>query len=55
MDALIVTLFVSLVLAAAGVGFLVWSVARGTHDHDERLALLPLEDDDVVRHEADRG
>lgn len=43
MDALIITLFVSLVLAGAGLLLLVVTVARGTHDHDARLALLPLE------------
>ena len=45
MDILILTLFVSLVLAAAGIGFFIWSVKQGTHEHSERLALLPLEDD----------
>jgi len=46
MDVLILTLFVSLVLAAAGVGLFIWSVRQGTHEHIDRLALLPIEDDD---------
>lgn len=45
MEILILTLFVSLVLAGAGVGFFVWSVRQGAHEHADRLALLPLQDD----------
>jgi cbb3-type cytochrome oxidase maturation protein len=45
-DVLILTLFVSLILAGAGVGLFIWSVRQGTHEHAERLALLPIEDDD---------
>lgn len=47
MEVLILTLFVSLALAALGVGFFVWSVAKGTGEHSARLALLPLERDEV--------
>jgi cbb3-type cytochrome oxidase maturation protein len=47
MEVLILTLFVSLALAALGVGFFVWSVAKGTGEHSDRLALLPLEHDAV--------
>jgi cbb3-type cytochrome oxidase maturation protein len=47
MEVLILTLFVSLTLAGLGVGFFVWSVAKGTGEHSDRLALLPLEDDDA--------
>ena len=47
MEILILTLFISLVLAAAGVGLFIWSVNQGTHEHAERLALLPLEPDDL--------
>lgn len=46
MDVLILTLFFSLMLAGAGVGLFIWSVKQGTHEHAERLALLPIEDDD---------
>ena len=45
MEVLILTVFVSLVLAAAGVGLFVWSIKSGTHEHADRLALLPIEDD----------
>lgn len=44
MEVLILTTFVSLLLAAAGVGLFVWSVRARTFDHAERLALLPLDD-----------
>lgn len=47
MEILILTLFVSLTLAIAGIGFFVWSVKQGTLDHSERLALLPIESDDL--------
>lgn len=47
MDALILTLAVSLALAAAAVGLLVWTIAQGTIDHGERLALAPLRDDET--------
>lgn len=46
MEVLILTIFVSLALAALGVGFFVWSVQKGTGEHAERLALLPLEPDE---------
>lgn len=45
MDVLILTIFVSLALAALGVGFFVWTVRAGTGEHADRLALLPLEQD----------
>ncbi|HEY8426774.1 MAG TPA: hypothetical protein VIL20_00305 [Sandaracinaceae bacterium] len=46
MEVLILTLFVSLALAALGVGFFVWIVRAGTSEHADRLALLPLEQDE---------
>ena len=45
MEVLILTTFVSLVLATAGVGLFVWSARARTFDHADRLALLPLRDD----------
>lgn len=45
MDALILTMFVSLVLGAGGVAMFAWLVRARTFDHADRLALLPLEDD----------
>jgi cbb3-type cytochrome oxidase maturation protein len=44
MEVLILTTFVSVSLAAAGVGLFVWSVRARTFDHTDRLAILPLED-----------
>ncbi len=43
MEVLILTIFVSLALAALGVGFFAWTVRAGSSEHDDRLALLPLE------------
>ncbi len=45
MDALILTMFVSLFLAATGVVLFAWLVRGRTFDHADRLALLPLEED----------
>lgn len=46
MDVLILTLFVSLTLAGAAVAFFLWSIRTGSHEHADRLALLPLESDE---------
>ena len=43
MEALILTVFVSIVLSALAVGMFVWDVRQGGHDHHDRLSLLPLE------------
>lgn len=48
MDALILTMFVSLFLAATGVALFAWLVRARTFDHADRLALLPLEEDGAV-------
>jgi cbb3-type cytochrome oxidase maturation protein len=45
MEALMLTVFVSISLVAAGLLFFAWNVHAGSHEHSERLALLPLEDD----------
>lgn len=45
MEIVILLVFVSLVLAIGAVVFFAWSVREGTHQHADRLALLPLEDD----------
>lgn len=45
MEILIVTVFLSLVLAGSAVAFFAWSVKEGTYEHADRLALLPLEDE----------
>jgi hypothetical protein len=44
-DALILTMFVSLFLAASSVALFAWLVRGRTFDHADRLALLPLEDE----------
>ncbi len=43
MEALILTVFVSVVLSALAVGLFVWDVRQGGHDHHDRLSLLPLD------------
>lgn len=45
MNALLLTVFVSLMLAAGAVLFFAWGWSKGDHQHADRLALLPLEDD----------
>lgn len=46
MEVLVLTLFVSLVLAGSAVAFFIWSIKTGSHEHADRLALLPLEPDE---------
>ncbi len=38
-------IFVSLVLAASGVAFFIWTVRSGTYERTDRLALMPLADE----------
>lgn len=45
MDAVYLTLFVSAVLGALGVGLFLWTHRQRTREHNDRLALLPLDDD----------
>jgi heme/copper-type cytochrome/quinol oxidase subunit 2 len=45
MNALLLTLFVSLVLVAAWGVFFVAAFRRRDQDHGDRLSLLPLSDD----------
>jgi cbb3-type cytochrome oxidase maturation protein len=45
MEVLILTVFVSLVLAVSGVLFFAWNVRERAHEHIDELSLLPLEDD----------
>ena len=49
MNALLLTLFVSGVLATGAVSFFIFFVRGGASDHHDRLSLLPLLDDEVVR------
>lgn len=46
MTALLLTLFVGLVLASAAIAGFVFAVRQGDHEHADRLALLPLLDDE---------
>ncbi|MFT7581828.1 MAG: hypothetical protein ACI9MR_003506 [Myxococcota bacterium] len=46
MNALVLTLFVSLGLVVLGLIFFLSSYLRGDNEHADRLALLPLADDD---------
>jgi hypothetical protein len=45
MNALVLTLFVSLLLALLGLLEFAMHLRRGDHRHGDRLALLPLDDD----------
>jgi len=45
MDALILTLFISLVLLAGALVLLAKVIDEGDMEHSDRLSLLPLEDD----------
>lgn len=45
MDVLIVTIFISLVLVAAGLVLFVTRLRAGDLDHGDRLSMLPLEED----------
>lgn len=45
MEILILTVFVSMVLVLGELVFFAWNVRHGSHDHNDRLTLLPLEDD----------
>lgn len=49
MTALLLTLFVGLVLAGAAIAGFVFAVRQGDHEHADRLALLPLLDDEHLR------
>ena len=44
MDVLKITVFISLLLAVAGLVLYVSRVKQGDMDHGDRLSLLPLED-----------
>ena len=44
MEVLTLLLFVGAIFVLAGVGFFAWSVATAHHQHTDRLAVLPLED-----------
>ncbi len=45
MNVLIITVFVSLILVAAGLIFFVSRLRGGDFEHGDRLSLLPLDED----------
>jgi nitrogen fixation-related uncharacterized protein len=44
MEVVTLLLFVGAVLVVGAIGFFVWSVATDHHEHADRLAMLPLQD-----------
>ena len=48
MEILILLIFVCVVLVGGAVAFFAWTVRQGTFDQADRLALLPLDDDNAV-------
>ena len=46
MDVLIITVFCSLILVVAGLVLFVLRLRQGDFEHGDRLALLPLEEDE---------
>ncbi len=44
MEVVTLLLFVGALWVLAGVGFFAWNLLSTDHEHSERLALLPLED-----------
>jgi cbb3-type cytochrome oxidase maturation protein len=55
MEVLILTVFISLLLVATELLFFAWNLHQGTHDHADRLSLLPLEEDAIARAPASSG
>lgn len=51
MDVLILLIFVGIVLVSLSLMFFVWTVRKGSLQHADRLALLPLTDDAPPRTE----
>jgi cbb3-type cytochrome oxidase maturation protein len=43
-EVLILLVFVSLTLAGSAIGLFTWLIRQKTFEHDERLALLPIDD-----------
>jgi len=44
MEVVTLLLFVGALWVLAGIGFFAWNLLAESHDHAERLAVLPLED-----------
>ncbi len=54
MEVLILEVFVSLLLVAGSLVLFAWTVRQRDHEHSDRLALLPLEEDGALPDGADR-
>lgn len=48
MDVVILLVFISLLLVAAGLAFFFYRLREGDFDHGERLSLAPLAEDGAV-------
>ncbi len=48
MEILILLIFVCVILVGVAVAFFAWTVRQGTFDHADRLALLPLDDENTL-------
>ena len=46
-EILIMQVFVSLLLVTGGVLLFAWSIKQADHEHADRLALFPIEPDEV--------
>jgi cbb3-type cytochrome oxidase maturation protein len=45
MEILILLIFICVLLVGSAVAFFAWTVRQGTFDHADRLALLPLDEE----------
>ena len=48
MEILLLLIFVYVILVGVAVAFFAWTVRQGTFDHADRLALLPLDDENPL-------
>jgi len=48
MEILILLIFVCVLLVGVAVAFFAWTVRQGTFDQADRLALLPLDDENPM-------
>jgi len=44
MDILILLIFISLALVGGAIAFFAWILRQRTYEHNDRMALLPLEE-----------
>lgn len=52
MEVIALTMFVSLCLVACSLLLLAFTLRQRSHEQSDRLALLPMEDDDAPRDDA---